>query len=145
MIISVSPKNAIETATLYPVVGTMLGCWCGCIPISLDWDRPWQVRRLRANSPFIHLVPLGLATHTRIWIGYRLCARFTFCVCHKLCVFVGPARCFWTDHGGARKRQNQGIVNWLTSSSSDLLQMSHCIFVTYRYYAHALLPTVYSY
>jgi len=37
-----SPRNAIERAMVYPVIGTMVGCWCGCIPIALDWDRPWQ-------------------------------------------------------------------------------------------------------
>ena len=23
-------------------VGTMIGAWCGAIPIPLDWDKPWQ-------------------------------------------------------------------------------------------------------
>lgn len=23
-------------------VGTMIGAWCGAVPIPLDWDQPWQ-------------------------------------------------------------------------------------------------------
>jgi len=36
------PRTDTERALLYPVVGTMIGAWCGVIPIGLDWDRPWQ-------------------------------------------------------------------------------------------------------
>jgi len=27
---------------VFPVIGTVIGCWIGVIPIALDWDRPWQ-------------------------------------------------------------------------------------------------------
>lgn len=37
-----STRNAVERAVVYPVIGTMVGCWTGVIPIALDWDRPWQ-------------------------------------------------------------------------------------------------------
>jgi len=45
-----SPKTAIERALLYPVVGTMLGCWLGSVPIGLDWDRPWQPTALSQGT-----------------------------------------------------------------------------------------------
>lgn len=32
----------MERATVYPVIGTILGAWIGVIPLALDWDRPWQ-------------------------------------------------------------------------------------------------------
>jgi phosphatidylinositol glycan class F len=37
-----TPRNPIETAILYPVVGAVTGAWSGAIPLALDWDRPWQ-------------------------------------------------------------------------------------------------------
>jgi len=37
-----SPRTAVERATVYPVVGTAIGSWVGAFPIALDWDRPWQ-------------------------------------------------------------------------------------------------------
>ncbi|KAF8893093.1 GPI biosynthesis protein family Pig-F-domain-containing protein, partial [Infundibulicybe gibba] len=37
-----SIHTPIERAIVYPVIGTMVGCWIGVIPIALDWDRPWQ-------------------------------------------------------------------------------------------------------
>ncbi|WWC65282.1 uncharacterized protein I303_107899 [Kwoniella dejecticola CBS 10117] len=36
------PETPLERALVYPVAGTLLGAWCGVIPIPLDWDRPWQ-------------------------------------------------------------------------------------------------------
>ncbi|KAF9648315.1 hypothetical protein BDM02DRAFT_3144582 [Thelephora ganbajun] len=36
------PRTDTERALLYPVLGAMIGTWCGVIPIGLDWDRPWQ-------------------------------------------------------------------------------------------------------
>jgi len=32
----------IDRALVYPAIGTVVGSWLGCIPIALDWDRPWQ-------------------------------------------------------------------------------------------------------
>jgi len=37
-----SPRNFVERAMVFPVIGTVIGCWIGVIPIALDWDRPWQ-------------------------------------------------------------------------------------------------------
>ncbi|KAK7683583.1 hypothetical protein QCA50_013421 [Cerrena zonata] len=37
-----SPRTPIDRALLYPVIGTVLGCWAGAIPLGLDWERPWQ-------------------------------------------------------------------------------------------------------
>ena len=38
-----SLRAPLERATVYPVCGTIVGAWCGVIPMALDWDRPWQV------------------------------------------------------------------------------------------------------
>jgi len=37
-----STRNFVERAIVFPVLGTVIGCWIGVIPIALDWDRPWQ-------------------------------------------------------------------------------------------------------
>ncbi|WVW80735.1 hypothetical protein I302_102721 [Kwoniella bestiolae CBS 10118] len=36
------PETPLERALVYPVIGTLVGAWCGAVPIPLDWDRPWQ-------------------------------------------------------------------------------------------------------
>lgn len=41
----ISMNTTAERAVAYPVFGTLCGCWIGVIPLALDWDRPWQVRR----------------------------------------------------------------------------------------------------
>jgi len=34
--------NAMESYLAAPLLGSLIGCWLGAIPIPLDWDRPWQ-------------------------------------------------------------------------------------------------------
>ncbi|KAG8982602.1 hypothetical protein FRB94_013282 [Tulasnella sp. JGI-2019a] len=38
----VSTRSHLDRALVYPVLGTLVGCWLGAIPLPLDWDRPWQ-------------------------------------------------------------------------------------------------------
>ncbi|KAK4683747.1 GPI ethanolamine phosphate transferase 2/3 subunit F, partial [Tremellales sp. Uapishka_1] len=35
-------ESPLERTIVYPVIGTLVGAWCGVLPIPLDWDRPWQ-------------------------------------------------------------------------------------------------------
>lgn len=44
------PRTAVETATVFPAVGAIVGAWAGVIPLALDWDRPWQVRQRRRGA-----------------------------------------------------------------------------------------------
>ncbi|KAG8857064.1 hypothetical protein FRB96_005994 [Tulasnella sp. 330] len=38
----VSIRTHLDRALVYPILGTLVGCWLGAIPLPLDWDRPWQ-------------------------------------------------------------------------------------------------------
>jgi len=37
-----SPGTSTERALVYPVLGTLIGCWVGAFALPLDWERPWQ-------------------------------------------------------------------------------------------------------
>ncbi|KII91834.1 hypothetical protein PLICRDRAFT_173632 [Plicaturopsis crispa FD-325 SS-3] len=37
-----STRVPVERALVYPVLGTVIGCWAGAFPIPLDWEEPWQ-------------------------------------------------------------------------------------------------------
>ncbi|KAI5453742.1 Glycosylphosphatidylinositol (GPI) anchor assembly protein [Naganishia albida] len=58
-----SPETQLERATVYPVVGTVLGAWCGVIPLAFDWDRPWQTYPLPpAATSILGFILGGLAS-----------------------------------------------------------------------------------
>jgi len=42
LFVEFSTKNVVEKILVYQAIGTIVGSWLGVIPISLDWDRPWQ-------------------------------------------------------------------------------------------------------
>ena len=48
---------AYEPGAMVPAVGCAVGAWLGAIPLSLDWERPWQVpsvtrvRRIKRPPP----------------------------------------------------------------------------------------------
>lgn len=33
-----------EAGAMVPALGCAVGAWLGAIPLSLDWEQPWQVR-----------------------------------------------------------------------------------------------------
>ncbi|KAG8950969.1 hypothetical protein FRC00_007470 [Tulasnella sp. 408] len=35
-------RTHVERALVFPVIGTVVGCWLGAFVLPLDWDRPWQ-------------------------------------------------------------------------------------------------------
>lgn len=35
-------RTHAERALVFPVIGTVVGCWLGAFVLPLDWDRPWQ-------------------------------------------------------------------------------------------------------
>jgi len=37
-----SVRTHLERALVYPVIGSVVGCWIGAFVLPLDWDRPWQ-------------------------------------------------------------------------------------------------------
>ncbi|KDQ09517.1 hypothetical protein BOTBODRAFT_36924 [Botryobasidium botryosum FD-172 SS1] len=37
-----SAGTSTERALVYPVLGTLIGCWLGAFALPLDWERPWQ-------------------------------------------------------------------------------------------------------
>ncbi|KAJ9117759.1 hypothetical protein QFC20_000037 [Naganishia adeliensis] len=58
-----SPETQLERATVYPVVGTVIGAWWGVIPLALDWDRPWQTYPLPPTfTSLIGFIVGGLAS-----------------------------------------------------------------------------------
>ena len=95
-----SPRNPVERALVYPVIGTALGCWSGAFPIALDWDRPWQVG---PATPFVRPLPTKMSTGMAI--DYR-----TWChngVHTRLCPCSGSQRCRFSDHTAAKSSNGQ--------------------------------------
>ncbi|CAA7263338.1 unnamed protein product [Cyclocybe aegerita] len=68
-----SARNPVERALVYPVCGTLFGCWLGVIPIALDWDRPWQAWPLTpafgAIAGYIVSSMLALTIHTVVQLA----------------------------------------------------------------------------
>ncbi|KAG8785371.1 hypothetical protein FRC12_017681 [Ceratobasidium sp. 428] len=42
LFIDFSVRSPVDRAVVFPVVGAIVGCWLGALPMPLDWDRPWQ-------------------------------------------------------------------------------------------------------
>jgi len=42
LFVEMSIQSAAERALVYPVWGSVIGCWVGSWVLPLDWDRPWQ-------------------------------------------------------------------------------------------------------
>ncbi|KAG7528036.1 hypothetical protein FFLO_06456 [Filobasidium floriforme] len=56
-------RTSLERATVYPVYGTLIGTWCGVIPMALDWDRPWQAYPLTlAFGSILGFIASGFAS-----------------------------------------------------------------------------------
>ncbi|WWC92410.1 uncharacterized protein L201_007367 [Kwoniella dendrophila CBS 6074] len=82
-----SPESPIERALVYPVIGTIIGAWCGAIPIPLDWDRPWQSYPLTpAVSSILGFIAGGFAS----WLHSAL--EDTFIEEQKKSVQVAPRK-----------------------------------------------------
>jgi len=58
-----------ERAVIYPVFGTICGCWVGAIPLALDWDRPWQAWPLSPayGALFGHVLGSVCALGLSVW------------------------------------------------------------------------------